>query len=155
MGAEQRVVELGLELPASSPAKAMYIPAKRVGNTLYVSGQIPMKDGAMVHEGRAGAELTLEQAQECARTCAINLLSVVRNELGSLDAVANAVKLQGFVASGEGFFEQHLVINAASELFFEVFGEPGRHARTAVAVPALPMNAPVEVEAIFEVAEGA
>ena len=101
--------------------------------------------------GRAGAELTLEQAQEAARTCAINLLAVVRSELGSLDAVRNVVKLQGFVASAEGFFEQHLVVNAASQLLFDVFGEAGRHARTAVAVPALPMNAPVEIEAIFEV----
>lgn len=151
MGAEERVAELGLELPEYSPAKAMYIPAKRVGSTLYVSGQIPMLGGEMPLRGRAGAELTLEQAQEAARTCAINLLAVVRSELGSLDAVRSFVKLQGFVASAEGFFEQHLVVNAASQLLFDVFGEAGRHARTAVAVPALPMNAPVEIEAIFEV----
>ena len=129
----------------------MYIPAKRVGSTLYVSGQIPMLGGEMPLRGRAGAELTLEQAQEAARTCTINLLAVVRSELGSLDAVRNVVKLQGFVASAEGFFEQHLVVNAASQLLFDVFGEAGRHARTAVAVPALPMNAPVEIEAVFEV----
>lgn len=151
MDAEKRIEELGIEPPASSPAKAMYIPAKRVGSTLYVSGQIPMLGGEMPLRGRAGAELTLEQAQEAARTCAINLLAVVRSELGSLDAVRNVVKLQGFVASAEGFFEQHLVVNAASQLLFDVFGEAGRHARTAVAVPALPMNAPVEIEAIFEV----
>jgi enamine deaminase RidA (YjgF/YER057c/UK114 family) len=151
MDAEKRIEELGIELPASSPAKAMYIPAKRVGSTLYVSGQIPMLGGEMPLRGRAGAELTLEQAQEAARTCTINLLAVVRSELGSLDAVRNVVKLQGFVASAEGFFEQHLVVNAASQLLFDVFGEAGRHARTAVAVPALPMNAPVEIEAIFEV----
>ena len=151
MDAEKRIEELGIELPASSPAKAMYIPAKRVGSTLYVSGQIPMLGGEMPLRGRAGAELTLEQAQEAARVCAINLLAVVRSELGSLDAVRNVVKLQGFVASAEGFFEQHLVVNAASQLLFDVFGEVGRHARTAVAVPALPMNAPVEIEAIFEV----
>ena len=151
MDAEQRIEELGIELPASSPTKAMYIPAKRVGSTLYVSGQIPMLGGEMPLRGRVGAELTLEQAQEAARTCTINLLAVVRSELGSLDAVRNVVKLQGFVASAEGFFEQHLVVNAASQLLFDVFGEAGRHARTAVAVPALPMNAPVEIEAIFEV----
>lgn len=151
MDAEKRIEELGIELPASSPAKAMYIPAKRVGSTLYVSGQIPMLGGEMPLRGRAGAELTLEQAQEAARTCTINLLAVVRSELGSLDAVRNVVKLQGFVASAEGFFEQHLVVNAASQLLFDVFGETGKHARTAVAVPALPMNAPVEIEAIFEV----
>lgn len=151
MDAEKRIEELGIELPASSPAKAMYISAKRVGSTLYVSGQIPMLGGEMPLRGRVGAELTLEQAQEAARTCAINLLAVVRSELGSLDAVRNVVKLQGFVASAEGFFEQHLVVNAASQLLFDVFGEAGRHARTAVAVPALPMNAPVEIEAIFEV----
>jgi enamine deaminase RidA (YjgF/YER057c/UK114 family) len=110
-----------------------------------------MLGGEMPLRGRVGAELTLEQAQEAARTCTINLLAVVRSELGSLDAVRNVVKLQGFVASAEGFFEQHLVVNAASQLLFDVFGEAGRHARTAVAVPALPMNAPVEIEAIFEV----
>ena len=151
MDAEKRIEGLGIELPASSPAKAMYIPAKRVGSTLYVSGQIPMLGGEMPLRGRVGAELTLEQAQEAARTCTINLLAVVRSELGSLDAVRNVVKLQGFGASAEGFFEQHLVVNAASQLLFDVFGEAGRHARTAVAVPALPMNAPVEIEAIFEV----
>ncbi len=151
MGTEERVTELGIELPSSSPAKAMYVPAKRVGSTLYVSGQIPMLDGEMPLRGRAGAELALEQAQEAARICAINLLAVVRSELGSLDAVRGVVKLQGFVASAEGFFDQHLVVNAASQLLFDVFGEAGRHARTAVAVPALPMNAPVEVEAVFEV----
>jgi enamine deaminase RidA (YjgF/YER057c/UK114 family) len=154
MAAEERVAQLGLEIPASSPAKAMYIPAKRIGDALFVSGQIPTTAaGALLHEGRAGAELTLEQAQECARQCAINILSVARGELGSLDRVRSVVKLQGFVSSVDTFTDQHLVVNAASQLLFDVFGEAGRHARTAVAVPCLPMGAPVEIEAILEIGD--
>ena len=150
MSAEKRLAELGIELPGSSPAKAMYIPVKRLGDALYISGQIPMVDGAMLHPGHVGAELTLEQGQEAARACIINMLSAVRAELGTLDEVKNVVKLVALVSSAPDFTEQHLVANAASELLYEVFGEAGRHARSAFGVAALPLGAPVEIEAVFE-----
>lgn len=151
MSAEKRLVELGIELPGSSPAKAMYVPVKRAHDALYVSGQIPVVDGQMLHPGHVGQDVSLEEAKEAARACTINMLAAVRAELGSLDAVKDVVKLVAFVNSSPSFSEQHLVANAASELLFEVFGEAGRHARSAVGVAVLPMDAPVEIEAVFSV----
>ena len=151
MKIEEKIEKLGITLPLSSPPKAMYIPVKRIGSALFISGQIPMKDGKMLYPGHVGAEVTLEQAQEAARMCVINMLSAVRCELGDLDKVKNVVKLQAFVNSTPDFSSQHIVVNAASELLYAVFGEAGRHARTAVGINTLPMNAPVEIEAIFEV----
>ena len=148
---EKRIEELGITLPAASAPAAMYIPVKQLGNALFVSGQIPMADGKMMHPGHVGGEVTLEEAQEAARTCVINMLAAVRLYLGDLDKVKNVVKIQAFVNSSEGFNKQHLVANGASELLFEVFGEAGRHARTACGVNQLPLDAPVEVEAIFEI----
>ena len=129
----------------------MYIPVKKLGNALFVSGQVPFVNGVMQFPGHVGDEVTLEQAQEAARICVINMLAAVRHYLGNLDKVKNIVKLQAFVNSKTGFDQQHIVINAASQLLFEVFGEEGRHARTAVGTNQLPMNAPVEIEAILEV----
>lgn len=152
MNYEQKIQELGIELPAGSEPKAMYIPVKQVGNLLFVSGQLPStKEGNLLYEGKLGEELTLEQGQECARLCIINMLAAVKYHVKDLDKVKNVIKLQAFVASKTGFDQQHLVTNGASELLFDIFGDAGKHARTAVGINQLPLNSPVEIEAIFEV----
>ena len=151
MNAEEKIPELGLVLPEQSAPKAMYIPVKQVGNILFVSGQVPFENGELKYAGKVGSDLSLEEAQDAARLCIINLLSAVRYHLGSLDLVKNVVKVQAFVNSTVGFDKQHIVVNAASQLLFEVFGEAGRHARPAVGTNHLPMDAAVEIEAILEV----
>lgn len=151
MKVEKKIEELGIELPEMSPPGAMYIPVKQLGNALFVSGQVPFVNGVMQYPGHVGEDVTLEQAQEAARICIINMLAAVRYHLGDLDKVKNIVKVQAFVNSKTGFDQQHIVVNAASQLLFDVFGEMGRHARTAVGTNQLPMNAPVEIEAIFEI----
>ncbi|WP_298785480.1 RidA family protein [uncultured Marinococcus sp.] len=151
MKIEQKIQELGLHLPEQSTPKAMYVPVKQLGNALYVSGQIPVVDGELVYQGKAGRERSLEDAQEAAKICTMNVLAAVRHYLGDLDQVAQVVKLQGFVNSEEGFSEQHKVINASSQLLYDIFGETGRHARTALGTNQLPMDATVEIEAVFEV----
>lgn len=151
MKIEERIKELGIDLPLASPPGAMYVPVKQLGNALFVAGQVPFVDGVMQYPGKVGEDVTLEEAQEAARICIINMLAAVRNYLGDLDKVKNVVKVQAFVNSKTGFMQQHIVVNAASQLLYDVFGEPGRHARTAVGTNQLPMDAPVEIEAIFEV----
>lgn len=152
MKVEDRIAELGLSLPTQSAPKAMYIPVKQLGSALFVSGQIPaQEDGTLLCTGKVGADVTLEQAQECARLCILNMLSAVRAYIGDLDRIKNVVKVQAFVSSAVGFDRQHIVVNAASQVLFDVFGEAGCHARTAVATNQLPLDAPVEIEAIFEI----
>lgn len=151
MTIEKKIAELGIELPEMSPPGAMYIPVKRIGNALFVSGQVPFVNGVMQYPGHVGEEVTLEQAQEAARICIINMLAAVHYYLGDLDKVKNIVKLQAFVNSKTGFNQQHIVVNAASQLLYDIFGEAGRHARTAVGTNQLPMDAPVEIEAVFEI----
>lgn len=151
MNAEKKIEALGISLPEMSPPKAMYIPVRQLGNALFVSGQVPFEDGALRYSGKVGGERTLEEGQEAAKLCIVNLLAAVKAYLGDLDKVKNVVKVQAFVSSTIDFTQQHLVVNAASQLLFDVFGECGRHARTAVAVPVLPMDATVEIEAILEV----
>jgi enamine deaminase RidA (YjgF/YER057c/UK114 family) len=151
MKTEKRIEELGIKLPEMSPPGAMYIPVKQIGNALFISGQVPFVNGVMQYPGHVGEDITLEQAQEAARICIINMLAAVHYYLGDLDKVKNVVKVQAFVNSKTGFDQQHIVVNAASQLLYDVFGEAGRHARTAVGTNQLPMNAPVEIEAIFEV----
>ena len=151
MIAEKKIEELGICLPLMSPPGAMYIPVKQLGNALFVSGQVPFVDGVMQYPGHVGDTVSLEEAQEAARICIINMLAAVKYHLGDLDKVKNVVKLQAFVNSKTGFNQQHIVVNAASQLLFDVFGEAGRHARTAVGTNQLPMDAPVEIEAIFEI----
>lgn len=151
MTIEKKIAELGIELPEMSPPGAMYIPVKQIGNALFVSGQVPFVNGVMQYPGHVGEEVTLEQAQEAARICIINMLAAVHYYLGDLDKVKNIVKLQAFVNSKTGFNQQHIVVNAASQLLYDIFGEAGRHARTAVGTNQLPMDAPVEIEAIFEI----
>lgn len=150
MSAVDRLAELGLELPQVVPPVAAYVPAVRTGDLVFTSGQLPMAGGAMAHTGLVGGPVTPEQAKELARTCALNALAAVDNLVG-LDQVVQVVKVVGFVASAAGFTGQPGVVNGASELLGEVFGEAGRHARSAVGVAALPLDAPVEVEVVFEV----
>lgn len=151
MTIEEKLSQLGITLPEAAAPAAMYVPVRQAGNILFVSGQIPVSGGKPVFTGKAGGERSLEEAQSAARLCAVNILAAAKAHLGSLDKVKSVLKLQIFVNSAAGFAQQHLVANGASELMFEVFGEAGRHARTAVGVPELPMDVTVEVEAMLEV----
>lgn len=150
MTAESRLRELGIALPAPPAAAALYAPLKQAGPLLYVSGQLPFVEGRLAKVGLVGEQVTAEEAQELARQCAINALSLVRAHLGSLDRVVQAVRVGGFVASAAGFIDQPKVINGASQVLLDVFGEAGRHARIAVGMAQLPLGAPVEVEFLFE-----
>jgi enamine deaminase RidA (YjgF/YER057c/UK114 family) len=148
---EERLAKLGLSVPEVPTPVAAYVPAVRSGNHVYTSGQLPMRDGQLVTTGKVGGEVSPEQAVECARQCALNAIAAVRAELGDLSQVKRIVKVVAFVASTPDFTGQPGVANGASELFGEVFGDAGRHARSAVGVPVLPLDAPVEVELIVEV----
>ena len=147
----QRLAELGIELPAVAKPLAAYVPAVRTGSLVYTSGQLPFVSGALAATGKVGAELGPAEAREHARTCALNALAAVHALVG-IDAVVRVVKVVGFVASADGFTGQPAVVNGASELLGEVFGEAGQHARSAVGVAELPLGAPVEIELIVEVA---
>lgn len=149
---EDRLAELGIALPEPPAPAAAYVPTTRTGDLLFVAGQVPKADGDLVATGRLGAEVDLEAGQRCARQCAINVLAQIKAATGHLRHVHRLVKVTVFVASADGFAEQHLVGNGASELFGDVLGEEGRHARSAVGVAALPLGAPVEVDAVAEVA---
>lgn len=150
MTVADRLAELGLELPAVPAAAGSYLPTVQSGALLYTSGQLPFVDGKLPATGRVGAEVGPEDAKGYARTAALNVLAVVDAAVG-LDQVVRLVKVVGFVASAPGFTAQPGVINGASDLFVEVLGDAGRHARSAVGVAELPLGTPVEVEAIFEV----
>jgi len=145
-----RLAELGLTLPAVTPPLAAYVPAVRTGNHVYVSGQVPMADGKLLATGKVGAEVTPEEAKELAQRCALNAIAAI-DALVGIGSVVRIVKVVGFVASADGFNGQPAVINGASELFGAVFGDAGKHARSAVGVSQLPLDAPVEVEVIAEV----
>jgi enamine deaminase RidA (YjgF/YER057c/UK114 family) len=149
-GPRERLAELGLTLPPVNPPLAAYVPAVRSGSHVYVSGQLPMVDGKLPVVGKVGAEVSADEAKELARTCALNALGNI-DDLVGLENVVRVAKVVGFVASAPGFTGQPAVINGASELFVEVFGEAGRHARSAVGVAELPLGSPVEVEVIVEV----
>ncbi|HET8525877.1 MAG TPA: RidA family protein [Actinomycetota bacterium] len=142
---EERLAELGIELPPAPQPVASYIPVKVVGDLAWVAAQIPMQEGAVTVTGSAGADVTIEEANAGARRCAIQALAALRAELGSLDRVKGIVKVDVFVASAPGFTEQPAVANGASDLLVEVFGDEGRHARAAVGVAELPLGAAVEV----------
>ena len=148
---EQRLEELGLTVPGVAEPVAAYIPAIRSGNHVHTSGQLPMRDGQLIQAGKVGGEVTQEEAVECARQCALNALAAIKAEVGELSAVKQVVKVVAFVASTPDFTGQPLVANGVSELLGEVFGDAGRHARSAVGVSALPLDAPVEVELLVEV----
>jgi enamine deaminase RidA (YjgF/YER057c/UK114 family) len=146
-----RLTELGLTLPQVVPPLAAYVPAVQSGSHVYVSGQLPMVDGKLPYTGKVGAEVTPEQGTELARICALNALAAIDSLVG-LGRITKIVKVTGFVASAEGFTGQPAVVNGASQLFGDVLGELGRHARSAVGVAELPLAAPVEVEVIAELA---
>jgi enamine deaminase RidA (YjgF/YER057c/UK114 family) len=148
---EEKLAELGLAVPSVAKPVAAYVPAVRSGNQVFTSGQLPMRDGALLMTGKVGGEVTPEQAVECARQCALNALAAIRAEVGELSAVKRIVKVVAFVASTPDFTGQPQVANGVSELLGEVFGEAGRHARSAVGVAVLPLDAPVEVELLVEV----
>lgn len=156
MTAEERLKELGIELPPLPPAAGLYLPCAQVGPLVFVSGQIPMKDGKPLRHGKCGESVSVEEAAELARQCALQGLAVIREHVGSLDNVRRVVRVGGFVASGKDFIEHPRVINGASQLLIDVFGETaGRHARIAVGLAELPMGVPVEVEFLFEVTRAA
>ncbi len=150
---EQRLAEIGRTVPDVVPPVAAYIPAVRSGSYIYTSGQLPMVAGALTGTGKVGAEVTAEDAKELAATCAINAIAAVKSVIGDLDKVVRVVKVVGFVASDPSFTGQPGVINGASELLKQAFGDAGVHARSAVGVAVLPLDAPVEVEIIVEVAD--
>jgi enamine deaminase RidA (YjgF/YER057c/UK114 family) len=148
---EERLAELGLSVPDVAKPVAAYVPAVRTGSYVYTSGQLPMRDGELMRTGKVGGEVSQEEAVECARQCALNALAAIRAEVGELSAVKRIVKVVAFVASTPDFTGQPLVANGVSELLGEVFRDIGRHARSAVGVPVLPLDAPVEVELVVEV----
>jgi enamine deaminase RidA (YjgF/YER057c/UK114 family) len=150
MSASARLTDLGIELPDVVPPAGVYVPAVRTGNLVYTAGQVPMQSGKLAGTGKVGAEVTPEEGKDLARVCALNALAAVHSLVG-IDAVTQVVKVVGFVASAPGFHGQPGVVNGASELLGEVFGDAGAHARSAVGVAELPLDAPVEVELIVEV----
>jgi enamine deaminase RidA (YjgF/YER057c/UK114 family) len=152
MTPEERLAELGLAVPEVAPPLAAYVPAVRSGSYVFTSGQLPMRDGQLMATGKVGGEVTQEEAVACARQCALNALAAIRAEIGDLSQIKRIVKVVAYVASTPDFTGQPQVANGASELFGQVFGEAGQHARSAVGVPVLPLDAPVEVELIVEVA---
>jgi enamine deaminase RidA (YjgF/YER057c/UK114 family) len=148
---EERLAELGLAVPEVAKPVAAYVPAVRSRDHVFTSGQLPMVEGQLITTGKVGGEVTAEEAVECARQCALNALAAIRAEVGELSSVKRVVKVVAFVASTPDFTGQPGVANGVSELLGEVFGEAGRHARSAVGVPVLPLDAPVEVELVVEV----
>jgi enamine deaminase RidA (YjgF/YER057c/UK114 family) len=150
---EDRLAELVLQLPSVAAPVAAYVPAVRSGNHVYTSGQLPMVEGKLAATGKVGAEVSPEQAASLARTCALNALAAVKAEVGDLARVRRVVKVVGFVASAPDFTGQPGVVNGASDLLGQVFGDAGVHARSAVGVAVLPLDAPVEVELVVEVGE--
>ena len=147
---EARLAALGLTLPKVSPPLAAYVPAVRTGSYVYTAGQLPVVDGQLLATGKVGAQIGVAEAAALARTCALNALAAAASVAGGLSGIRRIVKVTGFVASTPDFSQQPQVVNGASELLLEVFGEAGRHARSAVGTAVLPLDAPVEVELIAE-----
>lgn len=151
MTIEKRLEDLGITLPGSPAAAGNYVASVRSGNLLYLSGTICAMDGKLTHTGQLGAEHSIESGYEAAQVCALNALANIKAALGSLDAVARVVQLNGFVNAVAGFSDSPAVINGASDLFVKVFGDLGRHSRAAVAVAGLPRNSTVEIQLVVEV----
>jgi enamine deaminase RidA (YjgF/YER057c/UK114 family) len=146
-----RLEELGITIPQVAKPVAAYVPARQTDNLVYTSGQLPFVDGVLVDTGKVGGEVSVERATELARICVLNALAAVSTVVPSLDHITRIVKVNGFVASTPDFYGQPQVLNGASELLGEIFGDAGLHARAAVGVAVLPLNAPVELELIVEV----
>ena len=145
----KRLKELNIELPQAPKVMGLYVPVKIIGNMAYVSGQGPLADGKFVCTGKVGKDVSIEQAQAAAKQIAVNTLAALHEYIGDLNKIKAVVKVLGFVASAEGFNEQPAVINAFSQVFVDLFGENGRHARSAVGTNELPSDIPVEIESIF------
>ena len=152
MGNSQRLRELGITLPAVAAPAGSYQPAIRVGDQVWTSGQLPLVDGTLAVTGKVGADVSVDTAAQLARTCALNALAAVDSLVG-IDNVSRVLKVTGFVASAEGFNAQAAVLNGASDTLGEIFGDAGRHARSAVGVYELPLGSPVEVEIVVEIKE--
>lgn len=151
MSFEAKISEMGLTIPEVAKPVAAYVPSIKVGDYVYTSGQIPFVSGKLAYAGKVGQDLQLEQGYEAAKVCALNCLAAIKSVIGSLDNIEQIVKVVGFVNSAPGFTDQPKVINGASELVGNIFGKQGEHARSAVGVPELPINAAVEVEMIVKV----
>lgn len=151
MSAENKLKQLEIELPQPAKPVGAYVPFVKTGSLLYVSGQLPMVDGELKYRGTLGQDITVEEAQEAARACALNALAQAKAAAGSLDNIVRVVRLNGFVAAEADFTDHAMVMNGASELVAEVMGDAGKHTRIAVGCPSLPLGAPVEIDAIFEI----
>ena len=151
MSIEDKLKELDIELPEVTTPLGSYRPYVVSGNYIYVSGQLPLKDGELLYAGIVGEDVSLEDAAQAARACAVNSLAILKDATGDLNRINRIVKVTGYVASSEDFYKQADVINGASNLYFDVFGEKGVHARAAVGVYKLPINAPVEVDLVAEI----
>jgi enamine deaminase RidA (YjgF/YER057c/UK114 family) len=151
VSAEERLKTLGIELPEAPLPLGSYVPTVRSGNLIFVSGMLPLVEGKLLRRGKVGDNISIDDAREDAKAATINALSVLKAETGDLDRVKRCVKITGYIASAPDFTEQPKVLNAASDLIHEIWGEAGRHSRAAVGVTVLPLNSPVEIEFIFEV----
>lgn len=151
MKIEEKLNEMGIKILEAAKPVASYVPFRRVGNLIYISGQDCRVNGKLKYEGKVGRDVTEKEAYEAARITAINLLAILKSAIGNLDKVVKIVNLHGFVNSADGFVRQPMVINGASDLLLEVFGEKGKHSRCALSANELPFNTPVEIEMIVEV----
>ena len=151
MTPEDKLKALGIVLPEAPSPLGSYVPVIRTGNLVFLSGILPFVDGKLLRQGKVGKDITIDDARVDAKRAVMNALAVLRSHIGSLNTVKRCIKITGYIASSPDFTEQPKVLNAASDLLYEIFGEAGRHARAAVGVTVLPLNAPVEIEFIFEV----
>lgn len=151
MSVEERLKELGITLPLAPQPLGAYLPCVRSGNLLFLSGILPLREGKLLKTGRVGESLTIEEAKEEARQVVINALSIVKATIGNLDLISRCIKLNGYIASSPDFIKHPTVLNEASELLYNIFGEAGKHARVAIGVNVLPLNSPLEVDFIFEI----
>ncbi len=148
---EEKIASLNISLPVPPKPAGSYIPVVKTGNLVFVSGQIPVKNGKVEFQGKVTKEAPLDTAQQAAKLCIINALAQLKSEIGTLDRVSKIVRVSGFVNSSNDFYDQPKVINAASDLLFEIFGEKGKHTRIAVGVASLPLNSTVEIDLIAEI----
>ncbi len=148
---EEKITSLNISLPVPPKPAGSYIPVTRTGNLVFVSGQIPIKDGKVEFKGKVPTDVSIDTAQQAAKLCIINVLTHIKAEIGNLDKVSKIVRVSGFVNSASDFYEQPKIINAASDLLFEIFGEKGKHSRIAIGVASLPLNSTVEIDLIAEV----
>ena len=150
---EEKIVSLNITLPVPPKPAGSYIPVVRTRNLVFVSGQIPIRDGKVEFQGKVPTDASIDTAQKAARLCIINVLAQLKAEIGTLDKISKIVRVSGFVNSASDFYEQPKIINAASDLLFEIFGDKGKHSRIAVGVSSLPMNSTVEIDLIAEVSQ--